>query len=313
MKMFRPTVTSILRTLVIASLGLVYVVGPRPASAATISVSPPRFELFGNPGDSLNEKIKINNPSDADATYQIEVEDFVAQGEEGGVDFKDPAENKTSFSLAKWISVEPTRFTVPAGKESILNYTIRIPKSGEPGGHYASVLVKLAGGSVSGTSGAAVQSRVGTLILLRVSGDVKETLAINRFSTDNNYYQNGPVNFQLSSTNNGNVHVAPSGTIVITNMFGQKVKELPLTQANVLPGATRNVRTVWDQKGMVGRYTATLVANYGQNKQTLSATTSFIVFPPYLMVIIVVVLLLLFFMTTQRKKLKRIINKLTSD
>jgi hypothetical protein len=281
------------------------------ATAATISVSPPRFELYGNPGDVLNEKIKINNPTDADITYQVELENFTAQGDEGNVDFYDPQSNE-SYSLAKWITVEPTRLTVPAGQERILNYTIRIPRSGEPGGHYASVLVKLAGGDVAG-GGASVQSRVGTLILLRVSGDVNEALQLENFRTDNSYYQAGPVTFNLRTKNSGNVHVAPTGTIVVTNLFGRKVKEIQLNQANVLPGASRQVKTTWEDKRLVGRYTATLVAKYGQKDQNITASTTFIVLPPAYLAVFTTILVFLFLLVTQRKKLRKIINKITSD
>lgn len=282
-------------------------------STASISVSPPRFELFGNPGDTLSEKIKISNPSDAELTYSIEVEDFTAQGDEGGVDFLDKDAPNNNFSLAKWVTVEPTKFTVAANSDRILNYSIRIPKGAEPGGHYASVLVKLAGANTSGASGASVQSRVGSLILLRVSGDIKESLSVDYFKTDNFYYQKGPVTFALRSKNDGNVHVAPSGTIIIKNTFNKKVKELPLNQANVLPGASRISKTVWDDKALLGRYTATLVATYGSSQTAIGQTTSFIVISPILILIIIAVLVIAFLLITKRKSFKKFINRLTSD
>jgi hypothetical protein len=313
MKTFRVSTLFIALSLVLS--GSFTLVRPNHALAANtvaISVSPPRFELFGNPGDNLSEKIKVNNTSDGEITYTVSVEDFVATGEEGQVDFRDPATNKTTYSLANWVSVEPTRFTVAAGKDYTLNFTVRIPKNAEPGGHYASVQITIAGGSVPG-GGASVASRVGSLILLRVSGATTEKLTLENFDTDNNYYPTGPVTFNLRSKNEGNVHVAPTGTIVITDIFGRKVKEIPLTQANVLPGAVRQVKTVWDQKNMVGRFTASLVATYGQQHQTLAASTTFIVFPVWLIFTSIGVLIIIFLLITQRKRLKRLINNLTSD
>ncbi|MEI6477499.1 MAG: Fn3-like domain-containing protein [bacterium] len=283
------------------------------AHADTLTVSPPKFELFGNPGDTVNENLKVTNSGSSDATYQTKVEDFKAAGDQGGIDLvEDPKAPKTTYSLAKWMTVEPSSFTVPAGQQKVINISIRIPKSGEPGGHYASVQVRLAGDAVVG-GGASVITQLNSLILLRVSGNITEQLSLDSFKTDDSYYQHGPIAFNLRSTNTGNVHVAPSGTIVITDIFGRKVKELPLTEANALPGGSRSVNTIWEDSGYVGKYTATLVANYGQSKVPLTATTSFIIFPLLLVWICLGVIVVLLLLITQRKKVRRIINNLTRD
>ena len=95
-------------------------------------------------------------------------------------------------------------------------------------------------------------------------------------------------------------------------MFGKKAAELPLTEANVLPGAFRAIRTTW--AGVpIGRYTATVVANYGQSNQKIAASTSFTVVPVWLIVAVIAAVLALFLMFSGRKKFKRLINRLTSD
>jgi hypothetical protein len=283
------------------------------AQADTITVSPPKFELFGNPGDTVTEGLKVTNNGTAEATYQTDVEDFKASGDTGGIDLiDDPHAPKTSFSLAKWMTVEPSKFTLAAGQQKVVNITIRIPKTGEPGGHYASVQVRLADNPVVG-GGASVVSQLNSLILLRVSGDITEKISLDTFNTSDNYYQHGPVKFNLKTTNSGNVHVAPTGTIVITDTFGKKVKELPLNVANVLPGASRSISTTWDDAGYIGKYTATLVATYGQGKQPLTSTTTFIIFPLFLLWIVLGVIAVIALLITQRKKVKRFINNLTRD
>lgn len=308
----------ILIPLLVAVLGPLFACGGlllpvQRAHAEAVTVIPPKFELFGNPGDIISEKLRVRNDGDTSIVYQIQVEDFQAAGEQGGVNLiDDPNAPTTAFSLKSWISVEPTRFTLNPGEERVLNYTIRIPKDGEPGGHYASILVKL-GGQEQVTGGASVESNVGSLILMRVSGALTEKVKVENFSADKNYYQYGPVKFALKTKNEGNVHVAPTGTIVITDIFGKKVKEIPLTSANVLPNASRSINTNWEDKNMVGRFTATLVATYGQQKQTLTASTTFVVFPVVLIWIIGGGLILVILALTQRKKLRKLINKLTSD
>src|SRR5690606_8074877 len=118
-------------------------------------------------------------------------------------------------------------------------------------------------GSAPTPGSAAVTTRVGTLVLLRVSGNVSEQASISTFEAPA-YSQQGPVNFSLRIQNEGNVHIRPKGTIIITDMFGRKVEEIPLDGANVLPGSVRKTDSTWEKTNILGTYTATLVATYGQ-------------------------------------------------
>jgi hypothetical protein len=281
------------------------------ARADSITISPPKFELFGNPGDTISEKIKVSNGDTDPLTLQSTVVDFTANGDEGGINLlEDPDAPITNISLARWVTVEPSRFTVPASSDEVISFTIKIPPGAEPGGKYASILISRAGEAVDG--GASVTSTLGSLILLRVSGAVTEALSVDAFTTDDTYYQHGPVNFELRSHNTGNVHVAPTGTIVVTNLFGKKVEELPLTVANVLPDSYRIITTSWNGVP-VGHYTATLVATYGESNQPFSATTNFTVLPVWIIITALGVILILFILISGRKKVRRLINRLTSD
>lgn len=281
------------------------------AHADSITISPPKFELFATPGDIVSDNIKISNNNPQPLILQSTVEDFTANGDEGGINFiEDPAAPITNFSLARWVTVEPSRFTVQPNSDSVIKFSIKVPKGAEPGGHYASILITRAGEKVDG--GASVNSTIGSLLLLRVSGAVTENLSVDTFQSDDTYYQHGPVTFNLRTKNNGNVHVAPKGEIVVTNMFGKKVDEISLTSANVLPGAFRAVKTTWNSVP-IGHFTATLVANYGQSNQSITASTSFTVIPGWLILLVLVVLILIILMITGRKKFKRLINRLTSD
>jgi len=309
----RTLLQKLLNLLIGASFVFSLLVVPIKAKAETISVSPPKFELFGNPGDIVNEKLKVRNDSGSELTYKMLVEDFQAGDEEGGVLFvEDPDAPKTNFSLANWVTVEPSQFTVPANGERVINVNIRIPRDAEPGGHYASVQIRLAGDQVVG-GGASVESRLNSLILLRVSGNVTEKVVLEEFKPADTWQQFGPIDFTLKSRNEGNVHVAPTGTIIVTDTFNRKVQEIPLRVANVLPGSSRAIKTTWDRKNLIGRYTATLVANYGQNQEPLTATTTFYVIPLTLVWIVLGLIIIIVLLITQRKTLKRALNRLTSD
>jgi hypothetical protein len=290
---------------------------PSAAREATVggtgvTIVPPSFELYGNPGDSLTERIKVRNDSDAEMRYSLLVEDFKAVGEEGGVGLIDDDQSNSTYSLAKWVFPEPKSFTLAAGQEKEISFSINIPKNAEPGGKYGSILVKI-GEEGKVQSGASVSSRVGSLILLRVSGNVKEEASVASFKTDKGYYEKGPISFMLRVKNTGNNHIRPKGTIVVSNIFGQKVAQIDLNGKNVLPGAIRKMDTEWKPKGMLAnRYTATLVATYGQSSgQSLSSSVSFIVFPKYMIVLMLIGILALVGAISGRKSIKKSIHKLT--
>jgi hypothetical protein len=86
-------------------------------SGRGITIIPPSFELYANPGESVSDKIKVRNDSTAEVTYQVLVEDFKAVGEEGSVSLIDDSQPDTTYSLAKWVIPEPRTFTLAPNQE----------------------------------------------------------------------------------------------------------------------------------------------------------------------------------------------------
>jgi hypothetical protein len=303
-------------TLGIAAIALVFL-APKFLNAEaqnatrTVTLIPPSFELPAFPGGSISETLRIRNESEVEGNFQITVENFRATGEDGNVDLYEDDDDST-FSLAKWVTVEPKNLTIGPKQEKTVKFTINVPRDAEPGGHYGSILVKM-GGDQPVEGGAQVSSRVGSLILLRVDGNVSEVANVESFISSKGYYNNGPVELELRVKNTGNNHIRPSGKILITNIFGQKVDEIDLDGRNVLPGAIRKMTTEWKPSGLVAnRYTATLVATYGiQNNKTLSESTSFVVFPKTLAVGLFAGLFGLVLMAKNKKKIKKFLHKLT--
>ncbi|PIP30851.1 hypothetical protein CO123_00260 [bacterium (Candidatus Howlettbacteria) CG_4_9_14_3_um_filter_37_10] len=278
--------------------------------ARGITIVPLNFELFANPGESKTDKIRVTNTSDVEGSYQILIQDFAATGEEGNVSLFEDEQTNHSFSLAKWIQPEPKNFTLQAKEEKTIYFTINVPKDAEPGGHYASVLVNM-GGDVKPNGGASVASRIGSLVLLRVSGNIKEIADVESFTAPG-YSEKGPIELDLRVKNTGNNHIKPIGTIVITNILGQKVAEVPLDGLNVLPDAIRKMTTTWKtNKMLAGRYTATLVAHYGTSDKQLSSTISFIVFPKWLAIVVGAGIILLAVVITNKKAVKKLLHSLT--
>ncbi len=277
-----------------------------PVSAldfAGLALSPPTFELSANPGDILENTIKVENMTAEPLRLAVDRRNFMAIGEEGSVGL---TEEQTSYSLASWISVSPPEAEIPAKSTKIFSYRIDVPLNAEPGGHFGSVVFRTAS-SVPSQSGAALVQELGALILLRISGTSKELANIVGFSAGKMFWEYGPVEFDLRIKNEGSVHIKPQGTITITNFLGKKIGSgvVELEPKNVLPGAVRKSTAQWNRKWLFGKYTAVVSLTYGTKPEILTASTTFVGFPYRVGgVVLAVLLVILLFLFKARKRLR---------
>ena len=272
---------------------------------AGISLVPPKFELFANPGSTINESIKVTNSSDSPQTFTVYVEDFRSSGEEGQVVLEESGGEE--YSLMTWITPSAESIVLQPEEQVIFPFSINVPKNAEPGGHYASLLFTIGSGE-AGPGVTAVQHRVGALILLRVSGDVVEDGQIETFDIPK-YSKKGPITMSLRIKNNGTTHIRPEGTIIISSIFGKKVAEIPLNGLNVFPGAVRKMDTQWDKENIFGYYTATIVSTYGQQNLPLTASSRFFVISTTALILIILGLIsLAIFISSAIKGKSRILK-----
>jgi len=271
------------------------------AQATGITISPLTFELTANPGDTLSNTIKIYNPTDNATSIKIETEDFHPIGETGQVVVEPEVE--MTYSLKRWVKTEPTEFTLEPRESKFVDFTIEVPENAEPGGKYGSVLASTTGVIGEKITGAALAQKVGALLLLTVAGEVKEELAIREFIAPS-FLEYGPVPFTIRFENKGTVHLRPRGFVTITNWWGKKVADVEFPQLNVIPGAIRKIETEWQNKWLLGKYTAMIVGSYGTaNLPFNPPVLIFWVFPWKLALGILIVLMLVFtfFYKTRRR------------
>ena len=268
------------------------------AQGAGVGISPLTFELTANPGDVIENQVKVYNPSDATIGIKMEVEDFTIEGEIGHVRIE-PAGTET-YSLATWVKMEPEEFTLGPGEQKFVKFTINIPDNAEPGGHYGSILARTTAVVGGEYIGAAIAGRVGSLVLLSIAGEVEENLIVKDFSAPR-YSEYGPIPFVIRFENKGTVHVKPKGFVTVTNWLGRKVTDIEIPQRNVLPNSIRMIETSFSEKWLwAGKYTATLTGSYGMsNTHLIPAVITFWAFPWKIGILILVVLI--FFILTRRR------------
>lgn len=302
---------TVLRTF-LAALIIPLVFMAKPAKALTIV--PPSLEYSVNAGDVIPATIKLFNGSQNTETVYASTSNFTAKGEAGEPDFD---LNAVPTDIATWIDYPQGPLTIAPNDNLRIPITIRVPKNAEPGGHYAAVFFGNDPAKTNKDGGqVAIRSLLGSLVIVRVTGDVREAATVSEFKTENDKttVDSLPANFILKIKNSGNVHVRPQGTVVIKNMFGGETARIAINEVNgaVLPNSIRAFSSIWTKTGKTGKgffgkvgqqwsnfalgsYTATATVTYGENKQSLVSTAKLTVFPWQLLLVLLILIAIVVF------------------
>ncbi len=266
-----------------------------------LTVSPPSQEVTIDPGKTTIVKAKIRNNSNNTLPMQVHIEDFTAKGDAGQIALN----SNSPYSVASWTKVSPSSFSLPAGSEQEVTATITAPANAA-GGHFGSFVFAVQADKSTGNT-ASVTQEIASLFLVRVSGPIDEKLDLTSLSAPS-YSEFGPVTFDMKFKNSGNVYTKTYGLINVTDMFGNKVADIVVRGVNIFPDSDRIVQASLDKKFLIGNYHATALLYYGtQTTQSLTASTTFFVFPTRIAVIIIVILAVLYLM---RKRLKKALKAL---
>jgi len=247
-----------------------------PLSASAITISPPIIEFDARPGDTIVDTIKLYNETTETKILNGAVQTFKALNETGAPSFLSPEE---STDLATWLKLDEATITLASEERRDILFSINVPADTEPGGQFAGILWTPTGTTTLEGSGVGVTVKTGTLILVRVAGEISETGRLIGFTADRASYNYLPANFTVRFENLGSIHVKPKGFVSITDSFDKKLVDIPFPRHNIFPGKARVVETSWDKKYLFGKYTATLVGSYGLGNTPFTAFTTFWVVP----------------------------------
>ena len=247
-----------------------------PAFAALpVSVNTTRIEITANPGDHVASSFTFWNGTDEFLPVSVTPADVVPSDEEGHVSVStNVAEGN---SLKEWIHPEYPQISVAPKTEFEFKFSVDVPKNADPGTHYGVLLVSTAPASEG--AGAAIQAKIGPIILVKVSGITQERLSLETLDTPK-FLDSPPISIEARFKNEGTVHEAPQGAIEVRNIFGSLVATGTLPERNVLPAATRRIETEVSSDGFwFGRYEISVSVTYGADKQQLMAEKTVWIIP----------------------------------
>lgn len=250
---------------------------------AGIGIRPSIIDDVVEPGSTFSKTFYISNVGSYDDTFYLYVRDIIDTDAGGTPIYATETSEPTGYELSQWASLSESQLSIPAQGEAQVTLTITAPLDVGPGNRFGGLFVSRQPPEFDAI-GASVGYEVGTIISLRLPGEVAERGVIRSFATANYLYGKLDVEFIARIENTGNTLIRPRGPLQVENMFGKRVADLIFndSQAGIFPGKTREFTLDWqDENPGFGRYTAQLSLAYGApgQQQTMSNTLTFWVLP----------------------------------
>lgn len=287
-------------------------------SAQAVAIAPAVIELEGERGQVLSFEIAVGNVADETETYYLSTLKFDAANETGSPNFIPYAVDHSG--LAEWIRIPESQISIPPDNISTLIINLAIPADVPSGGYYAAIVASRSPDLID--ANVMVQAQTAALVLLTITGESIEQAALLDFSGPG-LVNRLPVDFEYRIQNQGNVHLKPTGSIRVYDLFGSEVASLNANQdgGRVLPSSTRAYQASWVQSESVGsgfwneltnewqnfglgRYSAELELEYTSG-QILKAQTVFWIIPWRLIIVAILIMLILVSTTLVRHKIAR--------
>lgn len=264
---------------------------------------------------------------------KLTVVDFTSLDESGSAKLLQSTDQaQTPWSLKPYITL-PEFVTVAPGASKQIPFTLKLPANIGAGSYYSAIEYTASTGGES--QQVTIAASTATLLFINVPGNVKEQLILKQFGLFNtktnkfqSFFQEKPKYFAYRLQNDGNLAESPAGTVIVKNIFGNKVAKVDNANPKgqlALIGQTRRFQGCnakskaaeelpkdsncipFDIKP--GFYTANIVIFYGQNGQEtrqIGATSHFWYLPWSFIVMALIVLLALVY------AIYRIYNRTTS-
>lgn len=241
------------------------------------TIFPAKLSLTVDKGQVYDGVISVTNAGDSRVLVITDVQDVLPTPGGSGFNYLPKAPGITS--LVEWIKINEKPFELNPDEKKDVSFSITVPSDASPGSRFA-VLFFATGSSGGGQLN--VSARAGSVILLTVPGDVKQTGEVKNFILSKFIWNNSPTGFKFDFLNTGTVYFEPKGLITITNMFGKKIVEIPVSGQVVLPTGMKSIGATWEKPGyLFGIYKAHLAVSVTGGGEIATKNATFFAVPLY--------------------------------
>ena len=292
-------------------------------ASKSIGFSPVSQELHLTPGEPYTDKVTVWHQAEGDMEYTITIRGFKQiEGYPGtAVLLSEEEEMASTTSAASWFRIETTEVVVPPNHNFELNYLIEVPEDAASGEYYAQIFFHSEQERLPAQDTTMAYSNIagGPTFLIRTGDELDEDISLLEFQTTHKFYENPDITFNTSLQNTGNVHVKPTGIIVLTNMFGQELATIEFnpTRKALIRDSVATYISEWESnylltdegKLAIGPITAELTLYYKSESpgyHPITAETDFWIFQWKLALAILGAIVLLVWTTKAIKKPKKV-------
>jgi|SRR5581483_7399641 len=247
-----------------ASVGFTF----EPASASGAPTGRSYFDYSLAPGDAIQDYVRLANLTDHDRTFFIYGADGYTTAQGG---FALRLRDQPRTAVGAWVSLPFTTRTVPAQSAITFPFQLGIPTDATPGDWAGGVVAVATDGTAvapgAPASGVRIEEAVAARIYVRVQGPLHPALAVTRLDTKLSggtwapFGDHGRATVTYTVANSGNVRLAGTATVELTDAFGRVAKRLePRQMPELLPRDTTTVTESFDGLPLTGfRYHANVL------------------------------------------------------
>ena len=222
---------------------------------AGLNVSPVTIELSTAAGDTYKGYYAVTNKTDEPVHVKVAMEDWVKA-----------KTGKASLPPEVWLSVTPMEFDLEAGASKDVEYKINPPRGCEE-----ELVAMVFFGTESPTGAFTLASRIGCSIYVAIKEAIRLDCVIKNITMEKSSIkiaegleEDKGIMFFIDVDNPGNVHIRPTGEIIITDEKDEIYNVAIERSFPVYPGQHQIYPITWKNSDVrPGSYTAKIILDYG--------------------------------------------------
>lgn len=265
----------------------------------SLGVYPPILQIQADVPTAIKKEVTIVNASENPQDVSIVFKQFVQSPYNNGqisypAQPETPRPDKDIFQKIQILDEDAPidSVTLAPKQKKVLTLHIGLPKDEPPGDYYFSILFISHDRLTKTQNGSAINAGIATNVLLSIGPKDQTTGFLEEFSSPW-FFQTGPIPFTVSVANTSRHFIAPTGQILIRNMFNQLIGKVDLLPVNILSQTSRFIPSkdgglpksgthplaYWNEKVLFGPYRANIVISLSDQGPLFTRTIYFFVMP----------------------------------
>jgi len=169
--------------------------------------------------------------------------------------------------VGTWVKLDKTKLTLQSGEQTVVNFTVDVPKNTGPGEHDGCIAVQdVANLPAKSGSGVLLGFRSAIRLAVTVPGKIVKHLTITR--VDIKHVENRGVSVSPVAKNSGNVSLDVRARAQLVSIFGQETEIKSGAKYPIMQGATTGWAYIFDGPYWGGVYKARTSLSYNADPKS---------------------------------------------